>query len=688
MMGKIAATHLERRAFVYVRQSSAMQVHENVESKRRQYGLAERAVALGWPRNVVEVIDEDQGKSGASTQGRDGFGRMAEAVGHGEAGAIFAVEVSRLARSSADWQRLLSLCAVTGVVVIDEQSVYDPANKDDRLLLDLKGTMSEAGLQWLRLRLAGGRLNKAKRGALWLKPPTGYVWRDGRFELDPDEAVRAAVRVAFERFAVEPSLWAVVRWAHETAFRFPTRRWYADGTGEVQWRPLTMGRLNALLHNPTYAGVYAFGRRVQKQVVVEGEIRHTLLRRTPAEWPVRLEQQHPSYIDWETYVGNQEKLRQNISRLHGATPGAPHRGPALLQGLMLCGRCGRRMQTFYSGTPKTRPTYMCMGKHEEGGPICWSVPGQRIDDAVERLFLEVMVPAEIDLSLAVDGEVDRQAKSLEHQWQARLEQARYEARRAERRYMAVDPDNRVVARTLERDWEQRLREVEEVERGYAEARRARHVELSAQDREAIRAMARDLRAVWRAKTTTEAERKAMLRLVIEAIAASPVEVPRRETLLRIQWKSGAVDELRVDRPASRAPPPRVLDRVRALLAEGLRDAQVAKQLNEENLFRNNLRAWTARAVQRLRCTAGIARVAPRAPSNRPLPDRHPVSGRYSIPGAARHFGVSVALLRRWVARGLMTMHREPYGRYNARWLDIDAPTAARLAELARMRRRQ
>lgn len=551
MKGKIEASHLERRAFVYVRQSTPTQVHEHVESKQRQYALAERAIALGWRRGDVVVIDDDQGKSGASTDGRSGFARLADAVGRGDVGAVLAVEVSRLARSSSDWQRLLALCAVTGVVVVDEQSIYDPADKDDRLLLDLKGTMSEAELHWLRLRLNGGRLNKARRGALKLIAPIGYVWRDGQFELDPDAAIRSAVRVVFERFAIETSTWAVVRWADKTGFRFPTRRPGDDGAGDVEWRTLTMTRLNSLLHNPTYAGVYAYGRRISEAIVVDGQIRRIRRRRAPEEWPVRIEATHPAYIDWATYLSNQQRLRDNQSRMHGAVPGAPKEGPALLPGLLLCGRCGRRMRVFYKGSPRKTWQYVCVGKRATGQEICWSTMGRRLDEAIERLFLATMVPTEIDLSIAVEREASTKAKSLDEQWHARLEHARYEARRAERRYKAVDPENRNVARTLERDWEARLLDLDEVERQHADARRAGHVDLSPADRDALRKLARDLPALWHAPTTASAERKAMLRLVVEAITAHPIDVPRRTTRLAVQWRSGAVDDVIVDRPATR-----------------------------------------------------------------------------------------------------------------------------------------
>jgi DNA invertase Pin-like site-specific DNA recombinase len=682
MRAKLSAQHLDRRALVYVRQSTAMQVHEHVESTQRQYALVDRARSLGWAPRQVEVIDEDQGKSGASSEGRTGFARLAHAVGHGEAGAIFAVEVSRLARCSADWQRLLSLCAVTGVIVVDEQSLYDPADKDDRLLLDLKGTMSEAELQWLRLRLVGGRLNKARRGELRLTPPIGYVWREGGFALDPDEAVRAAVQTAFERFAIEPSSWGTVRWARQTGFRFPTRR----SNDELEWRPLTMGRLNSLLHNPTYAGVYAYGRRHDQAVVVDGEIRRQRIRRGPDAWAARVDATHPAYIDWETYLRNRERLRQNQSRMHGAVQGAPKEGPALLGGLLLCGRCGRRMRVFYKGAERATWRYVCLGLHESAQSICWSLTGARIDGAVESLFLETMVPSEIDLSLAVEREVSSQSGSLEAQWQARLERARYEARRAERRYKAVDPDNRVVARTLEREWEARLAELDEVERLLAEARRAHHVELTAADRDLLRGLARDLPALWRAPTTPASDRKSMLRLVIEAISVSPIDVPRRGTHIKVQWKSGAVDERIIDRPASRAPRANVIERMRELLAGGADDAAIAERLNAEALLGSRLQPWTPGNVAKARRKACLP--SPPRPKRTVLPDRHPETGYYSIPGAARRFGVTVNIVKHWVERGLVRIIHQRYERYNARWLVLDDASTTRLEALASSRRRR
>jgi hypothetical protein len=377
--------------------------------------------------------------------------------------------------------------------------------------------------------------------------------------------------------------------------------------------------------------------------VVNGSIRTRCTRLAPEKWPVRIPAAHPAYIDWETFVSNQERLRNNQSRMHGATSGAPKDGPALLTGVVLCGRCGRRMRVDYTTHERTLWRYICIGKHDTGQAICWSVSGEPIDRAVEDTFLSTMVPAEIDLSIAVEREAGDQAQSLEAQWQARLEQARYEARRAERRYKAVDPDNRIVARTLERDWEARLQELDEVERQYAESRRARRVDLTAADRAALRAIARDLPAVWRAETTPQADRKAMLRLVIEMISLEPIDIPKPATRIRVQWRSGAVDERVIERPVRGVTPSSIIDRIRALAADGLHDEQIAERLNAEGLRSVKRGEWTEMVVRHIRHNHGVEGNS--KPRNHALPDRHPETGWYSVPGAARRFGVSIATVK-------------------------------------------
>jgi DNA invertase Pin-like site-specific DNA recombinase len=688
MIGKITAMHLERDAYVYVRQSTAAQVHENVESKKRQYALAERAAQMGWAPAAVQVVDEDQGKSGASVDGRDGFARLAHAVAEGKVGAIFAMEVSRLARSSQDWQRLLSLCAVAQVVVVDENTVYDPSHHDDKLLLDLKGAMSEQELHWLSLRLAGGRLNQARRGESYVTPSAGYVWGGQKFELDPDESVQNAVRLIFERFAIEPSGRAVMRWAHRSKFLMPNRE---AGTSEVLWRPLNGVRLNNMLHNPVYAGVYVYGRYPTKKQLVGGEIRKVRSRLDEAkDWPVRIDGAHPAYITWERYMSNQEKLRQNKTSWADASRGAPREGRGLLTGVVLCGRCGKRMSTrFESGS--SRWHYFCYGESRDGTRPCWSVPGPAIDQAVERLFLQTMVPDEIELSLAVEREVEGQADSLDQAWCTRIEQARYEARRAERRYKAVDPDNRVVARTLESEWEKHLQNLAEVEQQHAEARKQHRVELSPEDRCRIRELARDLPKVWRASTTSMADRKAMFRLVIEAIALHPIDLPKRVTKVRVQWQSGVVTELEVPRPESgqdHSHRPEVVQRIRDLAAAGIHDEEIGRQLNSEGLHTGTGRLWYLDLVRTMRSRFGIERVARDRQRNPPLPHRHP-DGRYSVPGLVARLGVSEAIVHGWIKRGVLPATRADFGTHqNVYWLEIDDATAARLTALLRRRRPQ
>ncbi len=385
MSAKIHPHHLERRAYVYVRQSTAKQVLENAESTARQYALAERARALGWSSEAIEIIDEDLGRSGRTTANRSGFGCLSQAVANGEAGAIFAIEVSRLARSSQDWQRLLALCAVAQVVVVDEQTIYDPQNGDDKLLLDFKGTLSEAELHWLSLRLRGAQNSLAKRGELRFKAPTGYLWRGHGLAKDPDLAVQSAPGIIFERFAIEPTIGAVVRWARQTGFQIPTRRTFADGTEELTWDRLYVSRLKEILKSPIYAGAYVYGRRRETKVIVEGEIHTTRRCKGKDEWTALIREAHEGYITREEYLNNQDRMRENAARC--PNKGAPREGRALLTGLLVCGRCGRRMTVGYQGAGGDRWSYVCAGENSHGAKACWTISGVAVDAVVEDLWL-------------------------------------------------------------------------------------------------------------------------------------------------------------------------------------------------------------------------------------------------------------------------------------------------------------
>jgi len=451
-MSKIRAEHLGKQALIYVRQSTLIQVRKNVGSKARQYDLVKRARDLGWAEAQIEVIDQDQGHSGASAEGRDGFQQMVAEVGMGHVGAIFSLEVSRLARSSSDWYRLLEICALTKTLVVDEEAIYDPSNHNDRLLLGFKGTMSEAELYWLRSRLNGGRLKKAESGKLRLDLPTGLVYDNaGKIVLDPDEAVRQAVRLLFETFASAGSARAVVRHFRQHELRFPTRELRGPRKGELHWQRLKPSRVSNVLHNPLYAGAYVYGRTEVQMEPRPGQIRPVakrVRRKNPEDWEVLLREAHPGYISWDQYLRNQQRLEDNRTDRRESR-GPAREGAALLQGIVICGKCGRRMSLRYRDHTHY---YRCQLAYQEyGEPLCQFIRGEEVDAEVAALLLEAMNPAQLSVSLQALEEVEAHIKQIERQWELRIERARYEAALARRRYTVVDPENRLVARSLEHE---------------------------------------------------------------------------------------------------------------------------------------------------------------------------------------------------------------------------------------------
>jgi len=688
---KIRPTHLSRNAVVYLRQSTMKQVREHQESTARQYALSRRAVELGWAADAVRVIDEDLGQSGASAEGRSGFQRLAEDVSQGRVGAVLALEVSRLARSSADWHRLLDLCGWADVLIADEQGVFCPNDPNDRLLLGMKGQMSEAERYWMRLRLDGARLSKARRGELRISAPVGYVWdpAERRLRLDPDEEVQRAVRLIFERFRIDGTAGQVKAYFIEHGLALPLRQ----ASGEVVHKRPLPGTLIGILHSPIYAGAYVYGRREHRTTFVDGQLRRGHAFRLPMEaWKVRIPDHHAAYLTWEEFLSNQERLDGNRT-LPGrpGQPGAARQGQALLQGLVLCGRCGYRMSVQQGG--RNLPRYVCAAPKQQGlsTKVCWSVSARAIDSAVVALFLEAAQPPEVELSLAVTREVERQAGELERQWKLRLDRASYEARLAERRYMAVDPDNRVVARTLECDWEAKLRELESLEEAYDRARRIEKVQLSEADRAEILALASDLPRVWEAPTTTNAQRKNLLRLLVQQVALTPVEVPRRETEIRILWHTAATTELVVDRPrrvAGSPAPSDAVERIRERAAQDWSDRTIAEELNELGIVSTRGKAWSRDMVRAVRKRRGIRR-----PYTRPRGERVPArrdDGLLSVRGVAERLGVPERKVRQWAACGSLTP-AEGGGRYRLPlWFRLDDDTERQLDaladELARQRR--
>jgi DNA invertase Pin-like site-specific DNA recombinase len=674
MNEKILPINRDRRAVVYLRQSTIKQVHEHGESTRRQYGLKERAIALGWPTDNVDVIDEDLGQSGTSVEGREGFQRLAEAVAQGRVGAIFALEVSRLARSSADWHHLLDLCRLTDVQIIDEQAVYTPGDYNDRLLLGLKGTMSEAEQYWMRLRLDGGRLSKARRGEYRFTPPAGYIWdrEISGFRLDPDEEVQRSIGLVFKRFRLEGSAYGVMRYLARQGVKMPARDLISR---ELKWGPARYTLVLGVLHNPIYAGAYVYGRYESRTVLVDGQIQRARVRKLAmSDWKVCLKDQHPAYISWEEFMSNQQKLEENSSSSQSVERrGAVRQGAALLQGLALCGRCGRRMSVRYA--PRGKVVYQCISNDVQKS-LCWTVTGNSIDQAVSQLFLETVTPPEVELSMAVTLEAERQSEEVSRQWRLRLERAHYEAQLTERRYKAVDPDNRVVARTLECDWEEKLRDLEALKEEYASVCRKEKVVLTESDRTKILSLAKDLKRVWNAKSTTSSERKNLLRMLVQEVTLVPVEIPKRATLIRILWKTKAVSEITIERPSkltAQSTSKEALVLLRSLFEKQLSDEAIAVKLNDRGMRTGRDQPWDAASVQRIRGTYGWRRSSPRA---RHVPNQR-ADGLYSVHGIAAELNVTPGVVQYWARKGLLPTV-ENGGRGRPHWFKLETGIRERL----------
>lgn len=484
---KVTARHLRRNAYLYVRQSTMRQVFENTESTQRQYALRQRAVTLGWPKERIIVIDSDLGLSGASATDRQGFQKLVAEVGLGRAGIVLGLEVSRLARNSADWHRLLEICALSDTLILDEDGVYDPAHFNDRLLLGLKGTMSEAELYVLRARLRGGILNKARRGELRCPLPVGLVHYTGaRVVLDPDKQVQDSVRLLFQTFARTGAASATVKYFRQQGLLFPTRVAAGARKGELSWVPLSVGRAANALHNPWYAGAYAYGRgRWRKQA--DGRTRHERLPKS--EWHALIKDAHPGYISWEEHERIEQRLQESAKALAWERRQSPPReGPALLQGRAVCGLCGNRMHVHYNlrRGGQLVPNYVCFGRGRGfGDPACQSIVGTEIDAAVGKLLVEAVTPMALELALAVQQEITARLDETDRLRHRQVERAQYEADQARHRYMQVDPANRLVADSLEADWNAKLRALGAAQEDYQRRRTADRLAVDENERQRI-----------------------------------------------------------------------------------------------------------------------------------------------------------------------------------------------------------
>ena len=680
---KIRPDHLDRQALIYVRQSSPMQVRDHTASTARQYDLAQSADRLGWPKERIRVIDQDQGHSAVSALGRDGFHHLRAEVGLGRAGAVLSLEASRLARSCSDWYRLIEICGLTDTLVIDEDGVYDPTQYNDRLLLGIKGTMSEAELHWIRSRLLGGKLEKARSGQLRFRPPTGLVYDPaGQILFDPDEQVQHALRLLFDTFEQVGAALGVVQYFAQNRLSFPTRLHGGIRDGQLLWRPLDHGRVLAILHNPSYAGTYVYGRTKTRNALLPAEPPRIKgrTRRLPVEdWPSVLHDHHPGYITWEQFQRNQQRLIENCTAQHQEHRGALREGAALLQGLVLCGRCGRRMTIRYIDNG-TIPLYECNQLHKQlGEKSCQSLRGDRIDVAVAGTFLEAMRPAQLEVSMAAIDQIAQQARRVDRQRELIVERARYEAELARRRFLAIDPENRLVGRTLERDWEARLAEVERLEQELA-TRPAPSVRLvDPEERAGILALARDLPALWQAATTTHADRKQLLGFLIKDIfltrADATIEVS-------IRWQTEACTVVSIPRPQRSCDARRTdsvaLARLRALAAD-TPDRRIAEILNQEGFRSGTGRQFTQNIVKQLRYTYSIVSWCPEGPAA--CAEGCRADGRCSSKAAAEILNVNVSTIADWCQSGILDgIQSAPHGPW---WIKLTPEIIAGLRKPTR-----
>ena len=647
--GKIRPAHLGRAAVVYVRQSSPGQVERNVESTDRQYALVERAVELGWSRPQVEVIDEDLGISGSGSAERAGFERLTSEIALGRVGIVLGLEVSRLARNNADWYRLLDLAGITDTLIADADGVYHPASFNDRLVLGLKGTMSEAELHVLRARLEGGIRNKAARGELRKELPVGLVWgeEEGEVLLHPDEAVRGVLQAVFDRFAELGSVRAVWLWLKGEALLFPAKK---AGCEEIVWIGPTYLAIHRVLTHPSYAGAYVYGRtRRERRVEADGRVRSRARRLAESEWQVLIVDHHPGLIDWATYQANQARIGENIRpRRHEPGTGAVREGAALLQGLATCGRCGRRLSVHYQGKYST-PGYHCANRElvNGRGVYCMSIGGAAVDQSVAAAFLAALEPAGIKAAIAAAELIEADHDASLAQWRRQVERARYEAGRAERRYLAVEPENRLVARGLETTWEAKLAALAEAEAEFARREATRPRTLTAEQRQLLTSLGDDLGRVWAAPTTTDRDRKQLLRLLLEEVR---VDVRREERFadLTLRWRGGATSELSVELARSNPPPIRTNEETVALLrrlAAHYPDAVIAGVLNRQGRLTATGERFTANRVNGLRRSWGIDRYEP--------PSEAPAGEPVTVAEAARVLGVVSSTIHRWLADGFI-----------------------------------
>jgi DNA invertase Pin-like site-specific DNA recombinase/transposase-like protein len=673
---KIQNQHLDRLAIVYVRQSSPQQVLENRESRERQYALAQFAQRLGWPAERVVIVDEDQGRSGKSTDRRSGFQRLMTEVSLNHVGIVLGLELCRLSRSNKDWHQLIDVCGILNTLLCDQDGVYDPLDGNDRLLLGMRGAMNEFELVTLRNRLLRGSRNKAERGELFLAVPLGYFkTASGEVIQEPDEQARGMIRLVFEKFEELGSAYAVFRYLVVNGLHLGFRRHRGGRIGELEWKPPSPTRILSILRHPIYAGAYAYGlHRAGTKNPVTGHIEGGQWFVPLEELPVLLRDRLPAYISWDQYLTNLEKLRQNRSLLE--TRGVPKRGEALLQGLVVCGKCGHRIATRYK-TDK-RPSYYC-GEHSRS-PLdgyCGHISAATLDDLVTREVLRALEPAALDLSLRAIENVEQERKRLHDQWRQTLERARQDVARAERQYHAVESENRLVARTLEARWEDALKKQRQAEEEHHRFLAKLPATLGVADRQRIKSLSESVATLWHAPETSALDRKQIVRCVVERV----IVVADRSTELNqvtIIWQGGIATQHQVARPvgsyAQLSDFQHLTGRITQLHREGLQLAQIAEKLNDEGFVPPRRRGvFSGSGIGPLVRELGLAGEL----------FRGDLVGQdeWWIPDLARELGVIPQKIHYWIKQAWVHSRRTPSGKHLIVWADKEE--VRRLRQLAK-----
>lgn len=660
--GLITDWHIGLLAIIYIRQSSPQQVLDHRESRERQYAMVNYATALGWPGDRILIIDDDQGLSGKTAEHRSGFHRIVAEVTMEHVGLIVGIEMSRLARSNKDWQHLLEMCSIFGTVLADEDGLYDPRDPNDRLLLGLKGTMSEYELVTMHNRLERGKLHKAQRGELILTVPCGYLkLATGEVVLDPDEQARSTVRLVFDKFDELRSFGRLYRYLVRNKIRLGMRVQRGARRGELEWRPPTLGTLARMLHHPIYAGAYSYGRRRadHKRAAAHGNKVGT--REVPmSQWRVLQTDRFPAYITWDHYLANQERLRQN--RFQPGSVGAAREGKALLIGILVCGSCGRRMHASYRS--KSTAYYDCMRRRLDIAD-CRGLASAALDDLVAKQVLRALEPAAVELSLKAVDDVQRERQRLSRHWAQRLERASYDSQRAERQYKAVEPENRLVARSLERQWEAALRAERDLREEYDRFLNEHAPRLTEEERTRILAVSADIPSLWHAAETTARDRKEIIRLLTERIVVN-VRAHTERTEVAITWRGGETTRHEIARPVSRYESlgeyDRMMDRIAQLRRDGLTIRELAVQLTREGYRTPRTRkGYTPTSVRQLLSRRGLTGGA--------IGREQLESGEWWLPDLAQELGATYDRLREWALSGKIRARRVGPGGPWVVWAD-------------------